>query len=450
MFKYRQSIALHLLMVIFGFYFIVTVVVTAVQLYKEYENTKKTFYQEIQLLPATFSHGITDSVWTYNEELLESILKGVYNIPIVVGVEVKTLDHKMDYKIGAVLDKKSQPIFYDSHGNITQPTDTGLGSSSLFGHTFPITYNGPAFKDPQYLGQVTLYSNEHLVFERVKYGFFLILINSVVKTFALWLISFYFIKRYLGKPLNEFTNKIKDQDINEPLPISLELPWTDKNEILTLKDSYNQMIEEVNNKQQALVTLNAELDHKVKVRTEQLENALNQAELLASTDMLTNVNTRRAFFDIGKHLFNKAIRNGENISVIMMDIDEFKSINDTYGHSTGDKVLADFAQTILTLVRDSDLIGRLGGEEFALVLAKTDEQGARLLAEKIRQAFMSLKMEYSGLSITSSASFGVIEANPVTFTLDEVLAQADLALYAAKHRGRNQVVCFSEINSDPH
>lgn len=448
MFQYRHSIALHLLVVIFGFYFIVTLLVTTIQLYKEYENTKKTFYQEIQLLPATFSQGISDSVWTYNQELLESILKGVYNIPIVVGIEVESADHKMDYKIGAVFDDEQRPVFYDSQGKLSQPTETGLGSSSLFGHTFPITYNGPAFKDPQYLGQVTLYSNERLVFERVKYGFFLILINSVVKTFALWLIIFYFIKRYLGNPLNEFTDKIKSQDINEPKPVTLELPWSDKNEIQVLKDSYNQMIEELNAKRQALVTLNAELDQMVKVRTQQLEKAKDEAELLASTDMLTNLNTRRAFFEIGNHLFNEAVRSGDRLSMIMMDIDHFKSINDTYGHSAGDKVLATFAQTISSLVRSSDLTGRLGGEEFALILARTDEQGARLLAEKIRQAFMAVQVEYEGQIITSSASFGVIEADPETFTLEDVLAQSDQALYAAKHKGRNQVVCYSELNSE--
>ncbi|WP_321323059.1 diguanylate cyclase [Thiomicrorhabdus sp.] len=447
MFKYRHSIALHLLVVIFGFYFIVTLLVTTIQLYKEYENTKKTFYQEIQLLPATFSQGISDSVWTYNEELLESILKGVYNIPIVVGVEVKSVDHKMNYKIGAVLDDQARPVFYDSQGKLSKPTETGLGSSSLFGHTFPITYNGPAFKEPQYLGQVTLYSNERLVFERVKYGFFLILINSVVKTFALWLIIFYFIKRYLGKPLNEFTDKIKNQDINEPKPITLELPWSDKNEIQILKGSYNQMIEELNTKQQALVTLNAELDQMVKVRTHQLEKAKDEAEVLASTDMLTNLKTRRAFFEIGNHLFNEATRTGDHLSMIMMDIDHFKTINDTYGHSAGDKVLATFAQTISSLVRTSDLTGRIGGEEFALILARTDEQGAKQLAEKIRQAFMAIQVEYEGQIITSSASFGVIEADTKAFTLDEALALSDQALYEAKHRGRNQVVCYSELNS---
>lgn len=186
--RYRQSIALHLLTVIFGFYFLVAVLVTVIQLYKEYENTKKEFYEEIQTLPATFGKGISDSVWTYNQELLRSILQGMYNLPIVVGVKIESLDHKMDLKIGAVLNEQEQVTYFDSTGLPTEQKFFGLGAKSLFDYQFPILYQGPAFEDDVLIGKVTLYSNDQLVFERVKYGFFLILINSLIKTFALWFI----------------------------------------------------------------------------------------------------------------------------------------------------------------------------------------------------------------------------------------------------------------------
>ncbi|MGB5867049.1 MAG: HAMP domain-containing sensor histidine kinase [Arcobacteraceae bacterium] len=243
---YRNSIALHLLTVIFGFYFLVAILVTVIQLYKEYQNTKAEFYEEIQTLPATFGKGITDSVWTYNKELLHSILQGMYNLPIVVGLKVESFDHKMDLQVGAVLDKQNNVIYFDSLGKPTTQEVSGIGTKSLFSHQFPIYYQGTGFEDSIPLGNVTLYSNDQLVFERVKYGFFLILINSLVKTFALWFIIYYFIRKYLGVPLDEFTSKIHNQNVESPQLIDLDIRWTDKNELLILQDSYNQMIFRLN------------------------------------------------------------------------------------------------------------------------------------------------------------------------------------------------------------
>ncbi|MGB9802104.1 MAG: hypothetical protein ACPLSX_03975, partial [Arcobacter sp.] len=117
--RFRQSIALHLLTTIFSVYFLVAVVVTVVQLYKEYEDTKAKFYKEIQTLPATFNRGIVNSVWTYNKELLHSILLGMHNLPIVVGIKVESIDHKMDLQIGAVLNEKNEITYYDSSGKVT-------------------------------------------------------------------------------------------------------------------------------------------------------------------------------------------------------------------------------------------------------------------------------------------------------------------------------------------
>jgi len=441
--SFRHSIALHLLTVIFSFYFLVAIIVTVIQLYKEYENTKKSFYHEIQLLPTTFGQGISDSVWTYNQELLHSILQGVYNSPIVVGIKVESFDHKMDYKIGSILDENNQTHFYDTENHPSSSPETGIGADALFGHTFPITYQGPAFKDPQPLGEVTIYSNERLVFERVKYGFFLILINSVIKTLALWFIIYYFIKRYLGKPLNEFTRKIKQQDINQPSLIRLDISWSENNEILLLKDSYNQMICSLQKHQKALEVLNAELDNKVKERTKELVKAKEAAEKLAYTDMLTEVKTRRAFFELGQQQLQNARRHHFTTTIIMVDIDHFKKINDLHGHATGDRVLQSFAKTLKDSCRASDLIGRFGGEEFAILLPQTDLEGGFHVAEKIRESVSNTQLTENNQTIRFTASFGVAEITDQNFNLEKILAQADKALYVAKDQGRNQVVAYN-------
>ncbi|XHY22229.1 hypothetical protein ViNHUV68_30250 [Vibrio sp. NH-UV-68] len=445
--RYRQSIALHLLLVIFGFYFLVAVLVTVVQLYKEYENTKKEFYEEIQTFPATFGKGISDSVWTYNQELLQSILQGMYNLPIVVGVKIESLDHKMDLQIGAVFNQQHQVEYYDSKGDPTEEKLTGLGANSLFEHEFPIYYQGPAFSQDIPLGTVTLYSNDQLVFERVKYGFFLILINSIIKTFVLWFIIYFFISKYLGRPLKEFTFKIYQQDTQSPQPIDLAINWTDKNELIILKDSYNQMIERVNKHRHELLELNQVLDEKVKARTRDLELAKESAEHLAYSDPLTQLCNRRAFFDYGNQLLNQADQQQSTLSLIMIDIDNFKNLNDTYGHALGDQALVAFATTLKNNLRSTDIIGRVGGEEFAVLLSNIGEGNAMNIAETLRQKISQIELKHQQLSIQFTASLGVVETLRGNSNIDSLLAQADKALYFSKHHGRNQVTAYSAIDT---
>lgn len=405
--RFRQNIALHLLTTIFSFYFLVAVLVTVVQLYKEYEDTKSKFYKEIQTLPATFNRGIVDSVWTYNKELLQSILLGMHNLPIVVGIKVESIDHKMDFKIGAVLNEKNEISYYDSSGKITEQKEFGLGTDTLFKHEFPMEYTGVAFEQKVPLGQVTLYSNNQLVLDRVKYGFILILINSIIKTIALWFIIYYFIRKYLGQPLEEFTTKIRKQDIHSPQAIDLNIPWTDTNELYVLKDSYNQMIAR-----------------------------LNKHKVLSITDKLTGVFNRLKLDEVLNDEFNRSSRFKSNFGVIIIDIDYFKKINDTFGHLVGDQVLIEFAKILETNIRKIDVLGRWGGEEFMIICPETNFQGTIKVAQSLREIIS----EYEFSTVNKiSASFGISAYNKNDENIDKIIARADSALYKAKVNGRNRV-----------
>ena len=404
--RFRQSIALHLLTTIFSVYFLVAVIVTVVQLYKEYQDTKATFYKEIQALPATFNRGIVDSVWTYNKELLQSILLGMHNLPIVVGIKVESIDHKMDLQIGAVLNEKNEIAYYDSSGKVTQQKEFGFGTDTLFKHEFPMDYQGAAFDYKVPLGQVTLYSNNQLVFDRVKYGFILILINSIIKTIALWFIIYYFIKKYLGQPLEEFTTKIHNQDVQSPQIIDLKLQWTDKNELLILKDSYNQMIQR-----------------------------LNKHKLLSITDKLTGLFNRVKLDEVLIDEFNRSNRFKNNFSIIIIDIDYFKKVNDTYGHLVGDQVLIQFAKILKENIRKVDILGRWGGEEFMIICPETNLQSTIKVAESLREIISKYKFP---IIDNLSASFGVSMYDGDEH-MNKVVERADNALYKAKANGRNRV-----------
>lgn len=172
---------------------------------------------------------------------------------------------------------------------------------------------------------------------------------------------------------------------------------------------------------------------------EELWEAKHRAEELARTDELTGVRNRRAFFEIGHRLFSQAQRFQRNLSVIMLDVDHFKQVNDRYGHFVGDQVLRTVTRIIKEQIRDTDVIGRLGGEEFALILPDADLNQALAVAERIRMTIMATPIHAQNETIFCTSSFGVATLEEEVKSLDGVLTKADEALFIAKNKGRNRV-----------
>jgi diguanylate cyclase (GGDEF)-like protein len=160
----------------------------------------------------------------------------------------------------------------------------------------------------------------------------------------------------------------------------------------------------------------------------------------AMTDPLTGLFNRRAFLEAAVRLIDRQIARERPVAVFMIDLDRFKSINDRFGHSMGDAVLQIFAQTVRARLRVTDLVGRLGGEEFALVLADACRDNAFAVADRIRQAFAAAAAVVDGHEVMATASIGVAIIQDPEQDLATLLTQADQALYLAKADGRNRVV----------
>jgi len=175
-----------------------------------------------------------------------------------------------------------------------------------------------------------------------------------------------------------------------------------------------------------------------------LEAAKRKAEALSRTDDLTGLYNRRAFFDMAYGAFKHACRFGRKLAAVVIDLDDFKHINDSYGHQAGDRVLQALSSCIQENVREVDLVGRIGGEEFALVLPETSSEEAAGLAERLRSAVEELRVGIQGLSIGCTASLGVSSLGPGVETLETLISCADASLYAAKRGGRNRVVVTPE------
>ena len=184
---------------------------------------------------------------------------------------------------------------------------------------------------------------------------------------------------------------------------------------------------------------NKELDEKVKQRTKELEDSKEKLKELASKDPLTNLYNRRSLFEISAKIVSLAKREKQSVSVMIFDIDMFKSINDTYGHKVGDHVIKSFSE-ILNQTRDSDITARIGGEEFVILLPNTNIDGAVNIANKILEKTRNLPIQvHKDIKFHFTASCGVDSLRSEDEKIEDVIYRADEALYKAKRSGRDKV-----------
>jgi len=161
---------------------------------------------------------------------------------------------------------------------------------------------------------------------------------------------------------------------------------------------------------------------------------------LATTDQMTGVRNRRHFLSLFAHEFARARRHREPLSLMLLDLDFFKQINDGYGHAAGDEALRSFAEAAAACLREMDVLGRLGGEEFAILLPGTMTEQAQAVGERVRKAVARIAIEAEGGTVRFTTSIGLTLVDDEDDTIDAVLARADAALYTAKAAGRNRLV----------
>jgi diguanylate cyclase (GGDEF)-like protein len=213
-----------------------------------------------------------------------------------------------------------------------------------------------------------------------------------------------------------------------------------QDEIGQVMRAFNSMAETVRKSVTELSQARDELEQRVTLRTAELREANAALERLATTDELTGAYNRRHFIETGQREIVRSQRQGQPLSLIMLDIDHFKNINDCYGHAMGDTVLRQVAAIFKQNVREYDCFARIGGEEFVVLQPDTSILAATAIAERIRSAVEqeTFMTEHGAISITLSAGIAVLDASPMS--LEALMAIADEALYRAKSAGRNQVV----------
>jgi diguanylate cyclase (GGDEF)-like protein len=168
-------------------------------------------------------------------------------------------------------------------------------------------------------------------------------------------------------------------------------------------------------------------------------------ESLAATDPLTGLPNRRFLYQTGNQELERVRRFNVPAALMMIDVDHFKSINDTYGHAAGDEALRRIGELCKAEIRRADVVTRFGGEEFVVILPGTDEIGAITVAEKLRKTVRNTLIRCDRGEFRITASFGVAEMLPGDVKIDDGMARADMALYLAKQQGRDCVHGFSAV-----
>jgi len=208
---------------------------------------------------------------------------------------------------------------------------------------------------------------------------------------------------------------------------------------------YRLSVADLNRKrnEEEIFQLNETLQEKVRKRTFQLLKKNKELKKLANFDSLTGVYNRGFFLNLASKYFDIAKRNNTSLFIISFDLDHFKNINDTYGHAMGDDVLKEFTKIVNPFMRNSDIFGRVGGEEFVACVQNVKDEGAILLAQKICNAVERSVIVFNDITIHITVSIGIAKLSDEK-NIDELLEKSDQAMYQAKEAGRNRIECYKE------
>ena len=417
----RSNLSKKMMRVIFSIYLVVTCFITSVQFVSEYWKTQNSIENELKQLEETVHDPIATSLWQYNQKQLNALIAGLIKMPIIEGVDVFD-KHAKNMISQRAYNSSSVPLSsFDTKSDLTW------------------TLNG----ETVFLGTLVLYSSSEVVLDRVWFGFSLIVIAAIIKMSVLFWLFIWAFDRYLACPLRELMSQVNEVQLSENISQRINLSNIENNELSQLQKHMNIMLSSMATDRKRLLDNEQAkrnwLEDAVVKRTEDLQVLNEKLKELAKRDSLTGILNRGSFFETGQHLLVLSQRQKSPASFILMDLDYFKLVNDTYGHFVGDKVLIHFTQTLQKFLRKSDLLGRVGGEEFAIFLPDTGMEGAFQLADKICKVISNAVLEVDGKTVTYTVSLGIASTEPEDQLIGELFKRADLKLYGAKDKGRNRV-----------
>ena len=310
--------------------------------------------------------------------------------------------------------------------------------------------------DDDKVGELTLGLSTAKVTQRLEDNKFSLVTREALIILLIAVGEFIALSYIIIRPVKVISQSL-DQGIDENGKIIADIPVKTNDEFGQLAMKFNELGAELNQANAKLQSKIEAADGQLKETNAQLlkqqkelERINEELRHISITDPLTKLYNRRHFEDLITMEMNLTQRHGDANSLIMIDIDHFKSINDTYGHFSGDLVLKEVADTLRKNLRKTDVLCRIGGEEFVVLCKRTIKKDAQLVAEKLRRAVESktISLGDASLNITISLGGASIPDARNTSTIDEFFRYADTALYYSKEHGRNRYTHYDDLSEE--
>jgi diguanylate cyclase (GGDEF)-like protein len=368
------------------------------------------------------------SLWQVDTDRVNLLLDGIKHFPRVSYVDLKT-----------------------SEGERFERGDAQ--AEVLLERTYPLQYGSP---NPYALGTLrVVLGRRQLVEQLTGQASAIALATAVTLGFSSLLMLLLFRRRVTRHitAMADYARTLSVRRLDAPLALSGKAERIPPDELDQLVASFNQMRQTLRtelllrDRDQAELLLHRErLETLVQARTAELaektdllQQQKDEMQRLANTDSLTGVNSRRHFNELAEREIARSGRSGEPLSVLALDIDHFKRINDQHGHDIGDLAIIRFCVNCSRHLRQLDVIGRVGGEEFAILLPGTDAANARLVAERIRATLSADAVETPRGPLRFTVSIGIASRRDINDDIAALLKRADEAMYRAKQEGRDRV-----------
>lgn len=419
--EYSKVLAWQVLKSILSIYFLITFTVTVAQMGIEYINARDQIYSRLENIEQIYYPALVTALWELNVDQVYDLQDKILALPGISAIRI--------------VDEEGRETF--------RSKTLALPEASAIEHTFSLNYR--ISNAEAHLANVTLMATRGAIFDLLKLSYQMIVINALIKSIALTLLFVWVFRNRLSEPLGKLTAQIETINLTSLEKTRVVLGLAEENELSKLERSFNSMLDVLDSERKAHVTqleeINRRLENQVLSRTEELVLANQKLEALVRTDPLTGLANRRHFLEQGNTEMLRALRAG-TLSLLMLDLDHFKQVNDTWGHAVGDEVLINFATIARSPLRVFDLLARVGGEEFMVLLPNTTIEGASAVAERILEAVREQVLKTAGGSVTYTVSIGIAEFNGMADSLSDLMKRADAALYQAKISGRNQIQVF--------
>ncbi len=400
------KIGKRLLIAIILFSSIITLFTSAIQLYINFDNDLEQIHIQFDQIEKLHLKPLAENVWNFYDEMIMVQLQAWVQLPAIEYLEVSVKDHH-GWKAGTI-----------PHGKTIEKS-------------FKLIYSSPHSKID--VGTLRVIASLEEPYHSLIKGLGVIVTTNIMTIFMVTLFIFFLFHFQVTQHLLHIANFTNDLDINKSF-IPLRLSRKDHP---NREDELDKIVRAINNRTQTLKSNQDYLEDRIAERTKELEEQKKIAENLARIDPLTGLNNRRAFFEYGQLLEHQTARHNQHFSIIMLDIDHFKRINDSYGHEIGDEALKALAKSLNATVRSSDILGRLGGEEFAIIMPHANSKEATMMSERLKRVISKIVLSDKEQKVRFTVSFGVAECNEKTTSFQQVLSNADKALYQAKSNGRN-------------